>query len=802
MAQQDGLDGVFGRILTQRDSSIRSVARLSGVPRRTLENWLSGRTRRPRDWRALVRVALALRLNAAETNTMLRAAGHSSLAQLHATTGAADPDVTALWAQVTRFQETIPPESADLPSAVTPFVGRETAVAALETLLQQPQPRLITISGLGGVGKTRLALAVAERMQERFDGNVYFVPLDDVTTDDGFWVQTVSSCGIGVNGTSSAETIVRAFFRTRIALLVCDNFEQLVPHAAVLTRLLTHCPGLRVLVTSRFRLNLYAEQVFPLRGLQRSADARALFVQTARRRQPDYAPDSAELAAIEALCAALANMPLAIELAAGRIDVLAPAQMLATFTVDQAHLAQSSADRPPRQRSLTALFESTWQLLRPEEQAAALRLTLFKSAFSRPAALTVADLSPPTLQRLIDCSLLQRVDAQRLQMHDLLRRFLVKRATSDQVDGTVTETQFCRYYLNLLGELGGELRRTMQLAALQQLGAEWRHVEQAWELAIARGMVDQLGDCSNVVAYFEGCRQWHRGVRFLQRTMAQLPAEHLRARAGCEAGLALLSVRLYDVVSAEKHARQALALYEQVGAVHESGMAQMTLTIIDFALRRQSDTGNFAAALLASGAGSFQAFADLLPLLLDGAAACKRGDFEHAIRIHQRLLEAYGTDTYCYPVFNLMLGLSHLGNGDAGRARDLLEEAYRWAQRTKGLTTLVAAAFELSRLDNPDAPFTTHLHAVQAACRAYGPVAAGYAAIHNGVNYPSYGFGAAGRQLARIGLALLRPEVGQREMAAAALNVGKLLLAHGVVDHVPTWLLAGRRSTDVTIVVD
>jgi tetratricopeptide (TPR) repeat protein len=793
VAQPERLDLVLGRILTERDSSIRSVSRLSGVSRRTLENWLSGHTRQPRGWHNLVRVALALRLNAAETDALLHAAGQPPLAQLHATVGAHEPDVAALWAQTGRDSEVMVTGIADLPSPVTPFVGRETAVAALEALLQQPQSRLITISGMGGIGKTRLALTVAERLRNRFDGGVYFAALEGITTADGFWEQLLQDCNIGMNGGSSAETLVCSFFRTRFALLVCDNFEQLADHAALTTRLLTRCRRLRVLVTSRFRLGLYAEQVFPLKGLQQAEDAQALFVQTARRLQPDYAPDPGEMAEIGALCKAVAGMPLAIELAASWIDLLTPAEMLTTLVVDPVQLGQPSADRPPRQHSLAALFEATWRLLNPGEQAAALRLTVLEDNYSRTAAMTVAQLSPAMLQRLIGCSLLQPVDDQRLWMHDLLRQFLRRKAAVVGLDEAAGVERYCMHYLGLLAELGGELRRSMRYADLKRLSTEWQHVERAWELALKYGQYDLIADCGDVVMYFEARRRWRQGVRFLRRTLDQLPPDRLHARACCEAGLALLSVRLFDVVSAERQAKRALALYEQLGIKQETRYAQLALTIVDFAIRRRTDRDNFAAALLDAGAGSFEAFTDMLPLLLQGAAACKRGDFEQAIRDHQALFDRYGADLYSYPDFSLMLGLSYLGNGNIRRARELFQQAFHWAQRYGGLPTLVASAFELSHLDNPTAPFAVHLHAVQTACSDFGPIAAGYAAIHVGVQYLPYGFGTAGRQLSRIGLAILREEVGQREWVAVMLFVGTLLLAQGVIQRLSDWTLAPHR---------
>ncbi len=186
-------------------------------------------------------------------------------------------------------------------------------------------------------------------------------------------------------------------------------------------------------------------------------------------------------------------------------------------------------------------------------------------------------------------------------------------------------------------------------------------------------------------------------------------------------------------------------------------------------------------------------FADILPHMLDGAVACKQRNFEQAIDIHMQLLTRLGVENYSYPAFNLVVGLSYLGNGDRQQARHYFELARRWAQRYDGLPSLVAAAFELSRLDSPNAAQSVHLDAVRAAGNQRGAIATGHAAIHVGVQYPSYGFRHGGRQLCRIGLSLLRPELGNREWAATSLYVGKLLVAQGVVAWLPDWLLQWRQ---------
>jgi predicted ATPase len=282
--------------------------------------------------------------------------------------------------------------------ALTPLAGREREVAELLAVIRRPDTRLVTVSGPGGVGKTRLALQVAAEAADDFADGVAFVGLDPIRDPDLVVATIAHAVGLREAGSQSWFDQLAAFLRWRDQLLILDNFEQIVAAAPIVSDLLTACPRLKILVTSRETLRLTGERDFPLAPLDLPASnvtsldeiARsgsvALFVQRAQAANPAFrlTPDAAPV--IADICRRLDGLPLAIELAASRIKVLSPRALLARLEQRLMLLTGGARDLPTRLQTMRDAITWSYDLLSPDEQTLFRRLSVFVGGFTVDAA--------------------------------------------------------------------------------------------------------------------------------------------------------------------------------------------------------------------------------------------------------------------------------------------------------------------------------------------------------------------------------------------------------------------------------
>jgi WD40 repeat protein/predicted ATPase/transcriptional regulator with XRE-family HTH domain len=393
-----------------------------------------------------------------------------------------------------------------LPSQPTALVGREDELSAIAVMLAEPSCRLLTLLGPGGVGKTRLAIAVAEAHASAYADGARFVDLSAVETVDQLVFALGAALSIVFTGHGEATAELLRQLRERQLLLVLDNVEHVIAGAGLVAQIVEMAPAVRVLVTSRERLNLRAEWLFDVEGLsyppelpleaggtQRQPDlagysAVQLFLQRARQVRPRLAPTEQELVAVGRICGLVAGVPLAVELAAAAVRTLTLAEIERQLRANLDVIVEGPRDLPPRHRSLRATFDYSWRLLGRMEQTLWSQLAVFRGGWTPEAAEQVVGATPSALQGLVDRSLVREIDEEesgaRFTMLEPIREYALERLAVHP-DAALVRRRHVRYFVTIAGSGQARLLGPEQAAWLNRLGSEHDNLRAAldWSLA-------------------------------------------------------------------------------------------------------------------------------------------------------------------------------------------------------------------------------------------------------------------------------------------------------------------------------
>ena len=401
-----------------------------------------------------------------------------------------------------------------LPALATPFIGRRQEVEQIKGLVLSMDNRLVTLVGPGGGGKTRLAIQCAAETGDAFSDGVWFVPLAPILTPEDI-VPTLAK-SLNFNFYREEERPRRQlldYLREKNLLLVLDNFEQLVgPEAQeLLTEVLTGAEHVKLLVTSRTRLNLPGEQLYAVGGMQLpSADQAAewvdpaveaqkfsalgLFIDRARRVRSDFELGRENVEAIVETCRLVAGMPLGIELAASWLELLSPKEIAAEIRRSMDFLETDQPAVPERQRSFRAVFDYSWKMLNEIERDAFLALSVFSGDFSREAAEAVSGGSLRTLLSLANKSWLQQAEDGRFQLHPLLRHYGLQQLEANNEIMHQAQERHALFYARFLAEQSIRMEGPAQYEAAALLDREvesnirfawnWLVSEKRWEILV------------------------------------------------------------------------------------------------------------------------------------------------------------------------------------------------------------------------------------------------------------------------------------------------------------------------------
>ncbi|MFP4323713.1 MAG: LuxR C-terminal-related transcriptional regulator [Anaerolineales bacterium] len=603
----------------------------------------------------------------------------------------------------------------NLPTLLTPFVGRQAELAQLSSLLLDEATRLVTIHGAGGMGKTHLAMEGAWRMLPYFPDGVYLMSLGGLDDAAQVFSAMAQQLGVSPGSDESALQVLMDYLQYQHSLLVLDNFEHVHAAAAGLSTLLAGAPKLKLVVTSRQRLDLRSEYVLSLEGLAVPAEhdipdpethgALQLFTQIAEKN--GYTLQPGDEPHIARICQLVDGMPLGIELAASWVNLLAPAQIRQELAHDIDLLSAAAPDVPLRHRSIRATFDYSWGLLSTAERAAALGLAVFRGRFTAPAMQAVTGAGPLALRNLMNKAWLHPASDNRLRVHELLRQYLREHLQADAAQHSALQDAHARYYLHLAAEQAPLVNKGHFLPATQAMMDELDNLRPAWAYAIQQEWWDALDDAWPYLTAYHFKGWWHDAVEIMDDMLAVIPQTHsLTYKLLLFSGL--FSMLRNDITGAMRYAAQAGPLLHQAG---DEVYVPLLLTLDGLGAAYQQHLPEALALLqdaLARTDRLQHAFVFVWVASIYSHLHLAAGQYHVSRALYEDLLALYPQD-----VNPNELGYVHLAHvcrrmGDLDEAQQHYQICLERSLERRSSGSLVEASYYLNYLKAPDHPLDYH----------------------------------------------------------------------------------------------
>jgi predicted ATPase/class 3 adenylate cyclase len=589
----------------------------------------------------------------------------------------------------------------NLPLQPTPLVGREREVEEIVERLRGEEARLLTLTGPGGTGKTRLALQVGADLLEEFEDGVFFVPLASIIDPELVPSTIAGSLGLKESAGQSLTETLEGYLHQKHLLLILDNFEQVLEGATPVGDLLGSCPNLKVLATSRIPLRLYGEQEYTVPPLElpdpvhlpplerlTQYEAVKLFVERARAVKPDFEVTNESAPAVAEICIRLDGLPLAIELAAARTKLLPPQALLSRLGNRLKLLKGGSRNLPARQQTLRATIDWSYDLLDEDERNLFGRLSVFAGGSTLEAVEEVCDPEEEldaleTVGSLLEESLLRREEGvgeePRFVMLETVQEY-AREKLEESGKSEEVKRRHAEYFLALAEEADPELKGPDQLEWLQRLEIEHDNMRAALRWALGQEKVELGLRLAGALWRFWWMRGYDsEGRRWLEEALEAGRRGSIESRAMALAGVGALASHQGDLDLAEEALEEGLDLL--VGVVTERSEAKLylLLTLGHVALEREDydkATEAFEESLsLSREKGNRWGLARSVMSL--ATVIHEQGDLERATELYEEGIDLFRKQGDKLGLARCLnnLGLVSYSRGDLGRAAKLTEES-------------------------------------------------------------------------------------------------------------------------------
>lgn len=574
---------------------------------------------------------------------------------------------------------------ANLPAPLTPFVGREEEIIRIVERLENPDYRLVTITGLGGTGKTRLAIQAAARAAGCYADGACFVPLSAVGSAEFIASSIAEALDFSFSAGIEPQKQLLNYLRTKDLLLVLDNFEHLLPDgASFVVEILQTAPEVTLLITSRERLNTLGEWIFELEGLDYPEDETAiaplesysaaeLFLLHARRQVGSDLGLQQSLGDVARLCRLVEGMPLAIELSAAMMPVLSCAEIVRQLEQGGIQLNASLIGLSERHRNLQVLFEQSWLSISIQEQHVFSEISIFRGGFTRLAAEKVARATPALLARLTKKSLFRFDHLERYDMHELLRQYAYEKLCAS---GKVSDVKarHLSFFTDLAEEAEAHLTGEKQSVWLERLDAEIDNLRAALDCSRAKGE-----NCLRLAGAL--WRFWfvrghlHEGRQWLDQVLAANASSSSPVKVKALNGAGVLAYMQQEYRQAMHYHEESLAIARE--HADQSGIAYslhyLGVVLIASGDYQEAETCSQESLYLFQEVDDRRGIAIAIRDLAD--IARERGDlslaekyFREALSLRQALGDQHGVGR----LFN-DLGVVVYQQGNLGQAAELFE---------------------------------------------------------------------------------------------------------------------------------
>ncbi len=468
----------------------------------------------------------------------------------------------------------------NLPTQPTPFVGRIAEQKQLTEQLSKTDCNLITIVAPGGMGKTRFAVAAAKKQLTNFKDGVYFVPFAPVTATEQMVYALADGLNFNFYGRDESKNQLLDYLKDKNMLLVLDNLEHLLSGVELISEILQASPNIKVLATSRERLNLHAEWLFDLRGLSfpeentkeaTNFDAIKLFIQSAQKVQPSFTVNEQNTLVVTRICKLIQGMPLATELAAAWLELLSLDEILAEIKQGIDFLETEMRDLPERQRSIKSVFDTSWKRLSESEQLVFMNLSVFRGGFTREAAQSVASANLRTLRSLVNKSLIF-LDGKRYGIHELLRQYGEEKLAETPERVTQLNDVHCQYFTDFLHLQTDDVLGWNQLEASKKIEMEFDNIRASWQWAIQTANVQAIHKAAmpSLNMFFQFQSRYIEALDFFNQAATMLkeqaPSQNISlALINILQGQAQFNLRLGQLEQVESAMQQNLRFYKELG---------------------------------------------------------------------------------------------------------------------------------------------------------------------------------------------------------------------------------------------